>query len=263
MSLSVQHPVVESFSFRGKNVRSVHVPDLGECLVGIDVSRAIGYAEDNNSRRAIKRHVPQKYMMRFEDVQGIVEIHVRSDVPQDDAILLKKPGLYCFLLRCKMPRAKPFMEWVVETVLLRKVEKVASVIKEKDNQIQNLEFRNDAHQHKILKLSKEIDGLIKNRHVSRRGYFENVLCSIKKNSEEVHPYYVIRCQYRQLEKYRKCLKLRYPGTEEADRCDDPNTIHRLNIFKSEAIEKPTYYKNHFSLTEENRELLEAVLDVTI
>ena len=161
-------------------MRSVHVPDLGECLVGIDVSRAIGYAEDNNSRRAIKRHVPQKCMMRFEDVEGIVEIHVRSDVPQDDAILLKKPGLYCFLLRCKMPRAKPFMEWVVETVLLRELEKVASVIKEKDNQIQNLEFRNDARQHKTLKLSKEIDGLIKNRHVSRRGYFNNVLCFIKR-----------------------------------------------------------------------------------
>ena len=30
---------------------------------------------------------------------------------------------------------------------------------------------------------------------------------------------------------------------------------------SEVIEKPNYYKNHFSLTEENRELLEAVLDV--
>ena len=51
--------------------------------------------------------------------------------------------------------------------------------------------------------------------------------------------------------------------EEADKCDDLNAIHRWNIFKSEVIEKPNYYKNHFNLTEENRELLEAVLDVTI
>ena len=64
-------------------------------------------------------------------------------------------------------------------------------IEEKDNQIQ-------AHQQKILSLNEEIDGLIKNRHVARRGYFDNVLCFIKKNSKEVHPYYVIRCQYRQL-----------------------------------------------------------------
>ena len=51
--------------------------------------------------------------------------------------------------------------------------------------------------------------------------------------------------------------------EEAGRCDDPNAIHRLNIFKGDVIQKPNYYKNHFSLTEENRELLEAILDVTI
>ena len=42
MSLSVQHSVVESLSFNGKNIRAVHVPSLGECLVGIDVSREIG-----------------------------------------------------------------------------------------------------------------------------------------------------------------------------------------------------------------------------
>ena len=81
MSLSVQRSVVESFSFRGKNVRSVHVTDLGECLVSIDVSRAIGYVDDNNGRRAIKRHVSQKYTMQFEDVKDIVERHVQSDVP--------------------------------------------------------------------------------------------------------------------------------------------------------------------------------------
>ena len=116
---------------------------------------------------------------------------------------------------------------------------------------------------KILRLNEEIDDLIKNRHVARRGWFDNVLCFIKKNSKEAHPYYVIRCQYRQLEKYKKCLKLRYPNMEEAGRCDDPNAIHRWNIFKSEVNEKLNYYKNHFSLTEEKRKLLEAVLDVNI
>ena len=51
--------------------------------------------------------------------------------------------------------------------------------------------------------------------------------------------------------------------EVAEKCDDPNAIHRWSRFKSEVIKKPNYYKNHFSLTEEKRELLEAVLDVTI
>ena len=174
MSLSVQHSVVESFSFRGKNVRSVHVPDLGKCLVGIDVSKAIGYADDNNGWREIKRHVSQKYMMRFEDVKDIVEMkYVRPDVPQDDAILLKEHGLYCFLLRCKMAGTEAFMEWAVETVLQREVRKLASVIEEKEveltqryNQIQALESTNEKHQHKILKLNEEIDDLIKNSHIA-------------------------------------------------------------------------------------------------
>ena len=48
---------------------SVHVSGLGECLVGIDVSGAIGYVDDNNGKRAIKRHAPQKYMMQFEDIK--------------------------------------------------------------------------------------------------------------------------------------------------------------------------------------------------
>ena len=46
-------------------------------------------------------------------------------------------------------------------------------------------------------------------------------------------------------------------------CYDPNAIHRWNIFKSEVIEKPNYYKNRFTLTEEKGELFETVLDVTI
>ena len=49
-------------------------------------------------------------------------------------------------------------------------------IEEKDNQIQPLEFANEKNQPKILRLNKEIDDLIKNRHVARRrGCFDNVL----------------------------------------------------------------------------------------
>ena len=51
--------------------------------------------------------------------------------------------------------------------------------------------------------------------------------------------------------------------EEVGRCDNPNAIHRWNIFNSEVIEKPNCYKNHFNMTEEKRELLETILDVTI
>ena len=114
-----------------------------------------------------------------------------------------------------------------------------------------------------MRLNEEIDDLIKSRHVARRGYFDNVLCFINKNSKETRPYYVIRCQYRQLEKCKKCLELRCPNIEEAGRCDDLNAIHRWNIFKSEVIEKPNCYKNHFNLTEEKGERLQTILDITI
>ena len=155
------------------------------------------------------------------------------------------------------------MEWVIETVLPRDFRKLISAVEENDNQIHTLEHRTEAHQQKMLRLNEEIDDLIKNRYVPRRGYFDYVLCFIKKNGKECNRYYVIRCQYRQIETYKRCLKLRYPNMEEADRSDDPNAIHRWNIFKSEVNEKLNYYKNHFSLTEEKRKLLEAVLDVTI
>ena len=88
-------------------------------------------------------------------------------------------------------------------------EKHQQAIEEKNNQMQALEFTNEKHQQKILRLNKEIDDLITNRHLARRGCFDNVLCFIKKNSGEVHPYYVIRCQYKQLEKHERWLKLRY------------------------------------------------------
>ena len=128
-----------------------------------------------------------------------------------------------------MLEAEQFVEWAVEIVLPQEALKLASAIEEKDaalallnddlqdreNQIQALEFRNEeerqAHQQQILTLNEEINDLITNRHVARRICFENVLCFIKKSSEEVHQYNVIRCQYKQLEKHKRWLKLRYPN----------------------------------------------------
>ena len=73
----------------------------------------------------------------------------------------------------------------------------------RDNQIHTFEFTNETHQQQILRLIEEINKLIANRHVVRRGCFDNALCFIKKSSGEFHPYYVIRCQYRQLEIHKR------------------------------------------------------------
>ena len=196
MSLSVQRSLVESFKFNDKNIRAVHI-NGEECLVSRDVYKAIGYKEENG-KKTIKNLVPNKYKLRFGDVN--YSLNQREDIflLHKDTVLLKEPGLYYFLLRCMRDEAEPFMEWVVEKVLPREVRKLASVIEEKeaviahrDNQIQAIEFRNGEHQQEILRFNEKIDDLIANRHVARRGCFDNVLCFIKKNSKEGHPYYVI------------------------------------------------------------------------
>ena len=122
MSLSVQRLVVESFKFNDKNIRVVHIKNVGQCFVGINVSKAVGYNDDDNARREVRTHVPGKHRMRLGDAQNILRTEVDIDLlPREDTVLLKEPGFYCFLLPCKKPRAEPFMGWVVETVLPREV----------------------------------------------------------------------------------------------------------------------------------------------
>ena len=133
MSLSVECSVVESFRFNGKNIRVVHIKNVGQCFVGIDVSKAVGYNDNDNARRAVQTHVPGKHRMHLGDTHKILRREVDIDLPKEDTVLLKKkPDLYCFLLRCKKPNAKPFMEWVVEIVLPGEVQKLTSAIEEKD-----------------------------------------------------------------------------------------------------------------------------------
>ena len=54
----------------------------------------------------------------------------------------------------------------------------------RDNQIKVFEFTNEKHQQKILRLYKDITVLIADRHVARRGCFDNELCFIKKIAEK-------------------------------------------------------------------------------
>ena len=62
-----QRSVVESFKFNDKNIRVVHIKNVGQCFVGIDVSKAVGYNDDDNARRAVRTHVQGKYRMRLGD----------------------------------------------------------------------------------------------------------------------------------------------------------------------------------------------------
>ena len=125
-------------------------------------------------------------------------------------------------------------------------------IEEKDNQIEALAFSKEEHQQQILRPNENINDLIANRCVAHRGCFDNVLCLIKRNIREVHPYYLIQCQYRQLEKHKRWLKLRYPNMEVADECDDPNAIYRWCRFKSEGDQETKLLQKPFQPDQRER-----------
>ena len=141
MSFSIEPSIVESFDFNCKNVRSVYVKDVGQCY------EVVGY-EKKDGVKAIQQLVPEKYKILFGDAQVDLEGVDNSVYTQPNTLLLKEPDVYCFLLRCKRDEAEPFMEWNVETVLLREVRKLASVIEEKDAVIalMNDELSNTDHQ---------------------------------------------------------------------------------------------------------------------
>ena len=132
MPLWVQRSIVESFNFNGKHVRSVYVIDAGQCLVSKDVCEVIEY-DKKNGVKAIQQLVVKKYKIRLGNAHVDLEEGVDNSFhTQPNTMLLKEPRLYCFLLRCKKDEVEPFMEWVVETVLPRKVRKLASAIEEKN-----------------------------------------------------------------------------------------------------------------------------------
>ena len=75
----------------------------------------------------MQQFVPKKYKIRFGvaqvDLDGVDNsVHTQPNINHTQPNILKEePWLYCFLLSCKRDEAKPFMEWVVKTVLPREV----------------------------------------------------------------------------------------------------------------------------------------------
>ena len=120
MSLSVQHSVIEQFSFDKKTVRSIYVRDVGQCVIAKDVYKVLGYGRKAGVQ-AIKRLVPEKYKIRLRDADVDFQEILQIEYLHPDTVLLKESGLYCFLLRCGKGEAEPFMDWVIETVLPREV----------------------------------------------------------------------------------------------------------------------------------------------
>ena len=72
MSHSVQGSVVKSFKFNDKNMRIVHIKNVGQCFVGIDESNAVGYNDDDKVRRAVwtrSREVQDAARRRYKHIE--------------------------------------------------------------------------------------------------------------------------------------------------------------------------------------------------
>ena len=87
-------------------------------------------------------------------------------------------------VRSKKLRAVHLVKWLTKKGKEKIQEEHQQAITGHGNQIKSLEFRNEEHQQKILRLNKEIDDLIANRHIARRGCFRNVLPSSKRTAKK-------------------------------------------------------------------------------
>ena len=89
---------------------------------------------------------------------------------------LSLPGVMYAIVKSKKDKDKALKKHILKDIVPREFdarieeiqEKHRQAITDRDNQIQILEFRNEEHQHIILKLNKEIDDIIKNRYVPCR-----------------------------------------------------------------------------------------------
>ena len=168
-----------------------------------EVRRALEYNKKTNDivKEVLVKNYAQKYQISDFTVAGKAADWREGSQKYD--IYVNEEGMYEIVFPSQQPKAKDFRRHCYNVLfphflqqLTSKIqEKHQQAIEEKDNQIQSLETTNEVHQQTFLRLNEEIDDLI-NRHIARREYFDKVLCFIKKNSKEAHPYYVIQCQYR-------------------------------------------------------------------
>ena len=165
---------------------------VGKFLGIVNIHRSTGnLADEDQKTRAFLQAGESVHLMNspWEDAQGY-------------DIFISLTGALYFTVNSRKEKTKALQKHILKDIVPRgldaRIEEIQGkhqqAIEEKDNKIQSLQFTNEKHQQKNLKLNKEIDDLIKNRHVPRRGYFDNVPSFIKKNSKEAHPYCVIRCQ---------------------------------------------------------------------
>ena len=272
MSILIQRSVFQQFTFNGKNVRSVHVKDVGQCLVSSDVYRAVCYDGENGENgkkagvQAMQLLVPEKYKMRFGDADVDLQGVLKSEYLHPDTVLLKEPGLYCFLLRCKRVEAEPFMEWAVETVRPREVRKLSKQLVDQQQSIEEKDTQHhlviDAERHKVLEkynaialLNDDLEDrdrqiVVRNQEtVMLNGRVEelenravpyledarkdNGMAIIQKNNDDEYPYIAICWQQGYVAQKIKNKLADYPNGHLLVLAETPNAIVHYNWLREQ------------------------------
>ena len=222
----------------------------------------------------MQRLIPEKYKMRLGDaVIDMKEVDINIHL-HPDTLLLKEPGLYCFLLRCKRHEAELFMEWAVETVLPHAVRKLASAtekdaacallnndLQERDNQIQATKYENVAlqaqryvYQAQLQRCQDQICDLIIN-HVPRASDpgRDNIVMTFEKNTNPEedqfyeYPYYIARIQRQFISTKRRWFRAQYPHYRFIiEELDNANSIYAFNRLEEGPVER---FQCHFGLVD--------------
>lgn len=99
------NPEVKTFDFEGHEVRAVMIDDV-VWFIGKDTAQALGY---NNTNKALKDHVD------LEDKKKGVTIRYPLGGIQKP-VLINELGVYSLIFNSKLPTAKDFKRFVLETI---------------------------------------------------------------------------------------------------------------------------------------------------
>ena len=150
-------------------------------------------------------------------------------------------------VRSKKPKAVELIKWLAR----KGVEKI-----QEEHQLAI-----DEHQTALELVNNDLQAIqyelerIRPRCVERRGDYDNILVPFVKNkTDEIYPYYMIRCQYRNLDKQTNMLRVKYANMRVKGEYDDPNAAHHWVTFKKDILGKDNYHFNNFRLDGEHREL---------
>ena len=217
-----------------------------------------------------------EFLKRREEILGAGSTGSLGRYKNSTDIFLSIDGAIEVAVRSKKPMASELARWLARKGVEKIQEEHQLAIEEKDHQhqlaIENIDREHqqvvEEKDHEIEICQNQIVDLIENRHVPRIGKHDNILCAIQKNEPDElgkpgrHPYYMIRCQRMRLQERLHIKQLQYPNMViKRPTYDAANAVICWVEFQK-YIGKDSYYRNHFSLdNDDHRDFFANTFDI--